>query len=106
MAASHRVILTTRALTDLEVIAAYIRQESPANAARVAERLLKGIDSLAFMPQRFRRVGVSRQRRHPIHAMTVRPFIVYYRCEEKYAIVHVLHVRHGRQRPLQERDLR
>jgi plasmid stabilization system protein ParE len=96
MSDTHRVILTAEALSDLEGIALYIRQHSPQNAATVAERILDAIDSLAFMPRRFRRVGRSNKRGSPVHAMVVRPFIIYFRVEDSPPTVHILKVRHGR----------
>ena len=96
MADTHRVILTAEALHDLEGIAQCIREQTPQAAASVAESILDAIDSLTFMPGRFRQVGKSRKRGSPVHAMVVRPFIVYYRLEAGSAAVHVLHIRHGR----------
>ena len=95
---THRVILTPEALLDLESIAEYIRQHSPQNAATVAETILEAIDSLGLMPARFRRVGKSRKRGSPIHAMVVRPFIVYFRVEDPPGTVPILTVRHGKRR--------
>jgi plasmid stabilization system protein ParE len=95
---THRVILTTDALRDLECIAQYIRRDSPQNAAAVAQTVLEAIDSLALMPGRSRRVGKSRKRGSPVHAMVVRPFIVYFRVEADPAVVYILSVRHGRRR--------
>jgi len=98
MADTHRVILTAEALSNLEGIARHIRQRSPQNAATVAETILDAIDSLTSMPSRFRLVGKSRKHGTPVHAMVVRPFIVYYRVEDRPPAVYVLHVRHGRRR--------
>jgi len=98
MTDTHRVIITAEALSDLEGIARYIRQDSPQNAAAVAERVLKAIDSLGFMPGRFRRAGRSRKRGSTIRAMLVRPFIVYYRVEGRPAAIYILTIRHGRRR--------
>ena len=98
MPATYRVILTNEALSDLEGIADYIRQHSPQNAATVAEKILDAIDSLATMPKRFKRVGKSRKRGTPVHAMVVRPFIVYYRVAEPPGAVFILNVRHGARR--------
>ncbi|NLE61080.1 MAG: type II toxin-antitoxin system RelE/ParE family toxin, partial [Planctomycetes bacterium] len=83
---------------DLEAIARYINEQSPQNAAGVAETILEAIDSLAFMPARFRRVGRSRERGSPVHAMVVRPFVVYFRIEDKPAVVSVFTIRHGKRR--------
>ena len=98
MAERFRVIISDEALADLEGIASYIRQQSPQNAAAVAERLLNAIDSLDFMPNRFRQAGRSRRRETNIHAMVVRPFIVYYRIDLQPPVVHILTIRHGARR--------
>jgi plasmid stabilization system protein ParE len=95
---THRVILTEGARNDLKGIAFFIRQRSPQNAASVAEAILKAIDSLAIMPDRFKQIGISRKRGSPIHAMVVRPFILYYRIDNSPETVHVLYVVHGARR--------
>jgi plasmid stabilization system protein ParE len=95
---SHRVILTAEALSDPQEIAHYIRQHSPQNASGVAEAILNAIDSLGYMPGRFRRVGTSTKRGSAVHAMVARPFIVYYRVEDSPATVYVLKVRQGKRR--------
>jgi plasmid stabilization system protein ParE len=92
---TFRAILTKEALADLEGIAEYIRQRSPQNAVAVADAILNAIDSLAYMPSRFKRVGKSRKRGTDIHAMVVRPFIIYYRVDEQPGTVHILSVVHG-----------
>ncbi|HEY1684747.1 MAG TPA: type II toxin-antitoxin system RelE/ParE family toxin [Tepidisphaeraceae bacterium] len=98
MPQGHRIIITREALADLEKIAAYIRQQSPQNAAAVSEVVLGAIDSLAFLPARFKRVGKSRKRGSPIHAMVARPFIIYYRVEQSSETVYILNVFHGARR--------
>ena len=60
---THRVILTGDALGDLEDIADFIRRHSPQNAAAVAKQILDAIDSLAFLPARFKQVGRKEQER-------------------------------------------
>lgn len=98
MAETHQVMLTADAFSDLEGIGGYIHQHSPRNAAAVAKTILDAIDPLALMPARFRRIGQSRRRGSPVHAMVVRPFIVYFRVEDGLAVVYVLTVRHGKRR--------
>jgi len=95
---THRIVLTADALSDFQSIANFIRQHSPQNAAGVAEKILDAIDSLGSMPNRFKLVGNSRKRGAPIHAMVVRPLIVYYRVEAFPAAVYVLNIRHGSRR--------
>ena len=98
MPEKRRVILNNEALSDLEGIAQYIRQDSPQNAAVVAEAILDAIDSLASMSERFKRVGKSRKRRSPVHALVVHPFIVYYRIDAEIEAVHILKIVHGARR--------
>lgn len=94
----HRIVLTEDAVADLEGIALFIRQYSPQNAAAVAQTVLNAIDSLASMPTRFKHVAKSRKRGTPVHALTLRPFVIYYRVEPAPATVYILSVRHGGRR--------
>lgn len=59
MGETHRIIITAGALAYLEDIAEHVRASAGDNAARLAERLVVAIDSLATMPVRFKRVGRS-----------------------------------------------
>lgn len=95
---TYRIILTAEALAELEAIADYIHRDSPQNAAAVAARLLDAMDSLMTMPTRYKRVGVSRRRGTPVHALVVGPFILYYRVDESPAAVYVLRIVHGARR--------
>jgi plasmid stabilization system protein ParE len=54
------------------------------------------IDSLASKPQRYKQVGKSRKLGSSVHAVVVRPFIIYYRIDAE--AVHVLNVRRGARR--------
>lgn len=94
----YRVILTEEALQSLKSIAHHIRNDSHFTAGTVAESLLDAIDSLESMPARFRRVGTSRKRRNPVHACSVRPFIIYYRIDEPQKAVYIEVVVHGMRR--------
>ena len=96
MADTHLVKIMPSAVRDLRAIAKYIRRHSPQNAASVCEQLLREIDGLGFMPQRFKQVGRSRKRKCSVHAVHVRPYIIYYRVETDAVIV--FNVRHGARR--------
>lgn len=100
MAARCRINITDEASIDLRQIYDYIQENSPQNAAMVAERILHAIDQLYEMPSRFKVVGKSRRTGSSVHAVVVNPFIVYYRVEESRNTVFVLTIRHGaRRRP-------
>jgi plasmid stabilization system protein ParE len=76
----------------------YIEEHSEQNAPRMVEQILNEIDGLTRMAMRFKRVGRSKKRGSPVHAMVVHPYIVYYRVEEAERMVFVLSVRHGARR--------
>ena len=48
----YRVRITPQALSDLELIHAYIARDSPQSAASVLERILDAIESLEIFPHR------------------------------------------------------
>ena len=93
---THKIKIANRALGDLKAIARYIYRDSPQNAAMVSDRLLEEIEGLKSMPDRFKFVTYSRKKKFPVHALTVRPFIVYYRVEPE--VVFVLNINYGAQR--------
>jgi plasmid stabilization system protein ParE len=67
---TYFVRITPRALSDLEKIFEYIRQDSPQNAASTIDKLLAAIEGLNILPHRFDvpRVGTVRGRQSPLHA--------------------------------------
>jgi plasmid stabilization system protein ParE len=100
MADRYTVRISKRALSDLQSIVEYIFENSPQNAAGVADRLLTAMSGLDRMPTRFRVAGKSRKLGTPVHARVERPFIIYYSVNERERLTMILHVRHGaRQQP-------
>jgi plasmid stabilization system protein ParE len=94
----YQIRITNEALADLQRLAQNVSEDSPQHAAGLAGRILNAVDSLETMPNRFRRVGVTRKRKSEVHAMVVSPFIVYYRIDESRMAVRILAVFHGAQR--------
>ena len=97
---TYHIRITPRASTDLEAIFDYIEHNSPQNAAKMIETLMKSIDALRIFPHRYNvpRTGYVRGRQ--IRSMPVPPFLVRYRIDERRKAVHILRVRHGaRRRP-------
>jgi len=95
MTGPFRVIVTAQAMADAEEIYHHIEATSPQNAATTLKRIFDGIDSLGHLSSRHKVVGRSRQNRAPIHAMVVRPFIVYYRVDDSSQHVFILTIRRG-----------
>jgi len=83
---------------DLIKIVEFLQKDSPTNANSVAEKLYAAIDSLAFMPHRFRIHKSTKRPSRIVRSMSVPPFIIYYRIREQELWVVVLTIRHGSQR--------
>jgi plasmid stabilization system protein ParE len=96
MTGTYKIRFTYKAWDEFDRILEYIDQQSPQNAKSVRHELLTEIGGLQLMPDRFRKVGKSRSTKSPVHALTVRPFIVYYRIEGNF--VYVVSIKHGAQR--------
>lgn len=100
MADQYRVILSGRAVADLEQVFDYIFLDSPSNAVAVIERLLAAIDDLDSMPMRYKAVARSRRLGSMIRAFAVDSFVISYRVDEQPPAVWIVSVRHGsRRRP-------
>src|SRR4051794_9686991 len=91
-------MITEGALADLTGIAEYIAIDSPQNAGAVIDDLLRAIESLDRLSTRFKVVGRRKSNGVAVHAMVVRPFIVYYSVEAVAKGVFIHTVRHGRRR--------
>ena len=87
-----RVVWTREALTNLELIRAYIHQFDPQAAQRMASRLIDAGTSLGDFPERGR-VAASATR----ELVTVPPYVLRYRLEA--GTIYILRIRHGAQRP-------
>ncbi len=101
MPTGPRPRISKTALAELEGIFQYIERGSPQNAVEVIARLLDAIDALIELPPiRHKVVGRSRKHGSTVHALSVPPFIIYYRVDvrEGQPEPTVLTVRHGRRR--------
>lgn len=98
MPPTYKVIITRRALAQLQEIAKYILEDSPQNAEQVADAVVAAIDSLAELPARFKRVGTSRALNSPIHMASAAGFMIYFRLQADQRVVHVLTIVRGAHR--------
>jgi toxin ParE1/3/4 len=98
MPARYRVNIMTRASQDLTDICRFIEQDSPENAASVAQELLDAINSLDILPRRHKVHAYRSNPSRAVHSMPVPPFIVYYRVKDPQEVVEVLRVLHGARR--------
>lgn len=99
MLPTYTVRLALSARRDLFAIFDWISIDSPDAAATVIARLTASIDSLAHMPALFRVYRPNRQPSRAVHAMTRRPYVVYYRIYRRSLTVIAIAVRHGRRKP-------
>ena len=87
-----RIVWSDEALDQLEEITRYVRDFSPAAAARLEIGIVAAADSLEFMPDRG--VPIDRDRRE---LAAVRPYIIRYVVLKDE--VRILTVRHAARRP-------
>ena len=90
-----RIVYTPRALADLQAIEAYISQFNPSAATRVLAAIKKAIDSLEHLPRLGLPIDTEGRYRLPIGRF---PYLVFYRWTD--ADIFILHIRHGRRRPV------
>lgn len=84
------VVWTREALSNLDLIATYVRQFDPGAAQRFALALIDAANSLEEFPERGR-PSTNGTRELPI----VPPYVIRY--EYRDDLVYVLSIRHGRQ---------
>jgi toxin ParE1/3/4 len=95
-----KVRYTPEAIVDLLSIAEYLVQRSPAAAIAVEQAILSAIDQLERFPHMgrdrtelgVRALGIPRQ-----------PYTAYYRIDGDE--IWIIHIRHGRRRPVEPSDL-
>lgn len=86
-----KVAFTLAARTDLARVRAYIHQDNPIAASRMAVELIAACDKLELFPERGRPGIVPGTR----ELTTVWPYVVVYRIQGE--IVEILHIWHGAQ---------
>lgn len=89
------VAYAPRALRDLEGIASYLSQRSPAGALNVLATIKSSIEALAAFPEIGRVVDNAEHRRFPVLRY---PHAVFYRIAGGELLI--LHVRHTARRPI------
>ncbi|MBC7782406.1 MAG: type II toxin-antitoxin system RelE/ParE family toxin [Burkholderiales bacterium] len=100
MQPSFRLIIANKAATDLERIFAYIRNDSPTQAAAMVERILSGVESLKVLPHRTIVQGQPTSAKPPIRSLPIGSYIVFFRVMDEESVVRILRVRHGSRRSL------
>ena len=100
---SFRIVISDRALGDLQDIRDYIARHSPTNAAKFLERLLTELNVIEATPEAFALAPEDNLVPYALRQFVVKPYRIPYRVEGKR--VQILHVRHGARLPVQPEDL-
>lgn len=87
-----QVIWTDKALAGVTTIVAWISNDSPRAAARVADKLMDAGDSLDQFPERGRPISADRR-----ELIVMAPYLIRYRVEHDQ--VTILEVRHAARKP-------
>jgi len=99
MPARYRVIYSRRATEQIREIVSYIEQDSPDNAAKMADRLVRAIEGLEVFPHRYNLVRNPVVLSETIRSMPVRPYLIRYLINESTLAVTIVSIRHGARRP-------
>ncbi len=87
---AHRVTWSQRALQDLEAIASYIAEDSPAYAGTVVRTIIKHVKTLANFPRSGRKVAEFND--EYIRQLIVYSFRIIYKLEpEKVIVAAIIH---------------
>lgn len=89
-----RVLITDTALADLRGIVEFIADDDPQAAARLGEKLVTRVLSLASSPERYAYADARRM----VRKMPLQPYLVFYTCDISARVVNILHFWHGAQR--------
>jgi len=86
------VVWTDTAISDLDEIVAYIEQDSPKAAERMADKIVLAASSLETAPERGRQISNGRR-----ELTTIPPDLIRYRLTGD--VLQILEIRHGARRP-------
>ncbi|MGA2440525.1 MAG: type II toxin-antitoxin system RelE/ParE family toxin [Tepidisphaeraceae bacterium] len=97
---AYRVIISPEAAANLLALHAFIAQNSPANAAKMVDRILAAVETLKTVPHRTVLEHQSPRIQHPVRSLPVSPYVVFFRVLNDDRVVRILTIRHGaRRRP-------
>jgi toxin ParE1/3/4 len=86
-----KVLITDAAVEDLREIVEFVAADNRDAAIRLGEKLVAHAMSLARMPQRF----PFHDERRGIRKMVLRPYLIFYKCDEGALTINILHFWHG-----------
>jgi plasmid stabilization system protein ParE len=95
-----RLRFDARAVRDLNDIRAYVGERSATGAERVRRHILATVERLSDFPFLGRATDEARVR---VLALTRYPYLIFYTVLKDEVVI--LHVRHGRRRPIDPRSL-
>jgi len=96
-----RIHFSTEALADLRHIADFVSIDSPANAARLTERILDRIDTLETLPRRCARAPDCFSAEGETRHLFVSSYRIIFQVKTDEVIIQA--IRHGHQRPIDRR---
>jgi plasmid stabilization system protein ParE len=100
---TYAVEVTARATSDIDEIYGWLHARAPEAADRWYDRIHRAMKSLAEMPERCRMALESRQLGVNLRHLIAGKYRIIFRIDSHRVVV--VHVRHGRRRPLSEGDL-
>jgi plasmid stabilization system protein ParE len=86
-----KILIAESAIADLRNIVEFVAEDDPHAATRLANKLIDRALSLGALPHRC----PFFDERRGIRKMTIRPYLVFYTCDDESRIVNIIHFWHG-----------
>jgi plasmid stabilization system protein ParE len=90
-----RVIITDEVFAELDSIFEFVKQDSPQNAQRLIERLIRDMYSLDFMPERCPKTRTRRFSTGTYRKLVSKPYLIFFRVDIAVRAVYIMEIRHG-----------
>jgi len=100
MIARYRVQYSSKAISELVGIYAYIARDSPEKAEETIEWILGKVAGLELFPHRQKVHDARKRIAGDVRSYPIEKYVVFFEIVELETVVHVLRIRHGSQRPL------
>jgi len=92
----YTILLTWTFEKEFEEILIYIKYKlkEPKIAKKIYKKVISEINSLQFMPERYKRVQIKSDKAQNIRKMIINNYVIIYEVDNNYGQVFILHIFH------------
>lgn len=100
----YTILPTASFKKELNEIVYYLKNklEEPKIAKRFYKNVIKNMNSLSFMPERYKRIEEVYNRKKNLRRMLVNNYVIIYEVKKDISQVFILHIFHGSQNYLEK----